>query len=209
MKLYQEKKEPNPAAESVKKQPNQSTQLPKQGSLDHDAQMLQLIQQSNPYPKEQQLMALMSSSTQPMNTTSGHENKNGYYKQNGKYLGTDGKNEGKIFIVIDKTDVKKITKNDKAGKPTSISDINSAIELPSAYIRTKMAEAVDRSNAPNQSVGDKKGGFHEEGGIYGHTDNKEKGIDALPGPYSDTRVNKHAHIDVFSGETKNNYLEEV
>jgi hypothetical protein len=46
----------------------------------------------------------------------------------------------------------------------------------------QLGDAVDRSNSPNESVGDDKGGLHEEGGYYGKNANgNEVVIDSAPG----------------------------
>ena len=132
-----------------------------------------------------------------------------FYGENGKKLGTDGIDDGKVYVVTDKKEAKAIAKTDKAGGTTQRSEVSSAVELPSASVREQMGAAVDRSNAPNEAVGDTKGGFHEEGGIYGKTNGQDKVIAAEAGPYADPSKVDHAEVDPYSGETANNYLEEV
>jgi RHS repeat-associated protein len=132
-----------------------------------------------------------------------------FYGENGKKLGTDGIEDGKVYVVTDKKEAKSIAKTDKSGGTTQVSDVNSAVELPSADVREQMGEAVARSNAPNESVGDTEGGFHEEGGMYGKTNGQDKVIDAQPGAAADPSKVDHAEVNPYSGETADNYLEEV
>ena len=55
-----------------------------------------------------------------------------------------------------------------------------AVELPSYEVRQAIGEAVDQSNSPNGD--DLRGGFHEEGGLYGKTKNGDiKVVPANPG----------------------------
>jgi len=132
-----------------------------------------------------------------------------YYDQKGNHIGTDGNDDGRVVVVTDKQEAKQIKKTNKKGGTTSLDQVSSGVELPSASVRSQMGKAVDRSNSPNESVGDTEGGFHEEGGIYGTTNGKDKVIDALPGPYKDPRQEGAAEVDVWSGETTSNYLENV
>jgi len=132
-----------------------------------------------------------------------------FYNEKGKKVGTDGIDDGKVYVVTDNKEARSIKKTDKQGGTTQVGEVSSAVELPSANVREQMGEAVDRSDAPNESVGDSKGGFHEEGGIFGKTNGQEKVIAAEPGPASDPSVDSKAEVDVFSGETPDNYLEEV
>ncbi len=132
-----------------------------------------------------------------------------YYDQDAKKIGTDGKNDGKVVVVTDKKEVKAISATDKAGGVTSRDNVKSGVELPSAKVREQMGNAVDRSNAKSDAAGDKTGGFHEEGGIYGKTNGEDKVVDANPGPYADPSKVDHAEVDVWSGETPTNYVEEA
>jgi len=110
-----------------------------------------------------------------------------FYNEEGKRLGTDGLNDGKIYVVTDQAQAKQIQQTDKNKGTTQVSAVSSAVELPSAYVRGEMGAAVERSNSPTQD--DKKGGFHEEGGTFGTTaSGQEKVVNAVPGAYSDPRV---------------------
>ncbi|MFO0330628.1 MAG: RHS repeat-associated core domain-containing protein [Bacteroidota bacterium] len=127
-----------------------------------------------------------------------------YYDQNAKKIGTDGVNDGKVVVVTDKKEAKAISATDKAGGTTSRDNVKSGVELPSASVRAEMGNAVDRSNAPNASVGDTKGGFHEEGGVNGLDANgNQVAAAAQPGDAANPQIDKHADINVWSGDTGN------
>jgi RHS repeat-associated protein len=107
-----------------------------------------------------------------------------FYNEDGKRLGTDGLNDGRVYVVTDQAQAKQIQQNKGT---TQVSAVSSAVELPSANVRGEMGAAVERSNSPTQD--DKKGGFHEEGGTFGTTaSGQEKVVNAVPGAYSDPRV---------------------
>ena len=135
--------------------------------------------------------------------------KGDFYSQSGKKVGTDGHSDGEIYIVTDKNALKLIQKNTKDGVFTQVNDVQSStIKLPNAEIRWSISKSVDRSNRP--SLADVKGGFHEEGGIWGiGYDNKEKVVDAKPGPYSNPSEQKEAHIDVWDSQDPSQSLRTV
>jgi RHS repeat-associated protein len=110
-----------------------------------------------------------------------------FYDEQGKKLGTDGRTDGKIYVVTDDSEAKKIAATDKKGSTTSVDSVSSEIELPSLAVRQEIGTAVDRSNQP--TTDDPKGGFHEDGGIWGTlASGQEKVINAQPGAYSDPKV---------------------
>lgn len=124
-----------------------------------------------------------------------------YYDQKGNKIGTDGRDDGRVYVVADKNEANKIKANDKAGQTTELNQINSGIELPSASSRAEMGTAVERSNSPNdkrtdQFAGnDDEGGFHEEGGIYGETTTGEEAVvHAKPGAKSDPLTDEKATV---------------
>jgi len=119
-----------------------------------------------------------------------------YYKQNGSKIGTDGNDDKKAYVVTNKRDVQTIARNTKTGRTTQLDEVNSAIALPSAGVREKMGDAVDRSNAP--TVDDKQGGFHEEGGVFGNHNGQDWVAEAKPGLYADPSKNQDAEINVFN-----------
>ncbi|HEX8560407.1 MAG TPA: RHS repeat-associated core domain-containing protein, partial [Pyrinomonadaceae bacterium] len=119
-----------------------------------------------------------------------------FYNQDGKRLGTDGVNDGKVYVVPDKAQAKQIEQADKRGGTTQASAVDSAVELPSLNVRTAIGAAVERSNSP--TADDQKGGFHEEGLIAGPAvaGGQETVVNAAPGPYTDPGVPGAATIDV-------------
>lgn len=103
-----------------------------------------------------------------------------FYDQQGNKVGTDGKDDHKVYVLTDKNEVKAANEATKKGLKFSKSDVNSEIELPSFDVRSRMGDAVKRSDNP--TADDPTGGTHEEGGYYG---TNAKGdsivIDAEPG----------------------------
>ena len=119
-----------------------------------------------------------------------------FYSQNGKKIGTDGNNDGKVYVVTNKDEVKSIKDATKSGNTVSKGDVSSAVELPSAFVRNEMGKAVDRTLASTDS--DKSGNFHEEGGVFGLDDDGTECVsNAKSGEYSDPRVDEEATIDTF------------
>ena len=118
-----------------------------------------------------------------------------FYNQKGVKIGTDGNSDNKIYVVTSKNDIKTISSNFKAGNTTQVSEVKSAVQLPSANIRSKMGDAVDRSNAPTSD--DKMGGFHEEGGVFGTKNGKEWVAEAKAGSFADPSKGQDAEINVF------------
>jgi len=115
-----------------------------------------------------------------------------FYNQKGKYLGTDGQNDNKIYVVTNQQQVKAIKATNSSGGTTPLSAVSSAIELPSAMVRAEMGNAVERSNSRNDTRTDQfrgddnEGGFHEEGGVYGtRDDGTEAVVHARPGAKTD------------------------
>jgi RHS repeat-associated protein len=133
-----------------------------------------------------------------------------FYDQQGNKLGTDGKDDGKVYVVTDKKEISDIELSHSEFGYTGATQVNSKVELPSAMVRGKMGDAVVRSNAPNEEVGDRRGGFHEEGGIFGTNPNGDDAVvEAKPGQASVPGVDQFASVDVFSGETSENALTEI
>lgn len=128
------------------------------------------------------------------------------YDQKANKIGTDNVNDGKVYVVTDKQTVKDLKETD--GTVANAGVVNSAIELPSSFVKTEMGKAVDRAESPSWK--DTKGGFHEEGGIFGEEVNgQETVINAKSGEYADPSKVSRAEEDVFSGETSSNYMNTV
>ena len=109
-----------------------------------------------------------------------------FYDQQGNKVGTDGKNDGKIYVVTDNKQVnmiKNYTAATSQGGTVQVSQVSSAVELPAAGTRAAMGTAVANSNSPSTQANDPKGGMHEEGGMYGTNVNGiPTTINATPGP---------------------------
>jgi RHS repeat-associated protein len=117
-----------------------------------------------------------------------------FYDESGKYLGTDGKDDGKLYVVTDKQEKKEIKATDKTGGTTQVSDVKSSTELPSANVRGEMGKAVDRAGSPS---------FHEEGGFFGTTEQGgEYVVHAEPGESADPSIDPEASISVFKAANK-------
>jgi hypothetical protein len=112
-----------------------------------------------------------------------------FYNQDGKYIGTDGNPDDKVYLVTDKNEAQKIEKT----KGNYTAKVNSALELPSYDVRQEIGvAAVARSNA--KTTDDKVGGNHEEGGTVVSTTNGQVAIPAKAGAVG----NQNAVIDVFT-----------
>ncbi|MBV6497204.1 MAG: RHS repeat-associated core domain-containing protein [Acidobacteria bacterium ACB1] len=86
-----------------------------------------------------------------------------FYNLDGKKIGTDGVDDGKIRLVTDKDEAKKI----KTTKGPYTQAVNSEIVIPNSACVTATVAAVDRSNNP--TADDKKGRHHEEAVVAGRT----------------------------------------
>jgi len=117
-----------------------------------------------------------------------------FYDEDGKYLGTDGKDDGKLYVVTDKQEKKQIKTTNKAGGTTQVDDVKSETELPSANVRGEMKKSVDKAGSPS---------FHEEGGFFG---TKEGGgeyvVHAKAGETADPSIDPEASINVFVANNK-------
>lgn len=116
-----------------------------------------------------------------------------FYDEEGKKLGTDGRSDGKVYVVTNDNEAKQIRTTDKNGGTTQLSAVSSAVELPDYDVRQAIGAAVDRSNSPTSD--DKKGGFHEEGVTWGtNASGAEQIIPAVAGPVSNPQKDAHAEI---------------
>jgi RHS repeat-associated protein len=116
-----------------------------------------------------------------------------FYSEEGKRLGTDGVNDGNVYVVPNDAQAQQIEAADKTGGTTQVSAVSSAVELPSLNVRQAIGNALERSNNPTSD--DKKGGFHEEGVTWGtNASGAEQVIAAAPGPVSNPLTDTHAQI---------------
>jgi hypothetical protein len=132
--------------------------------------------------------------------------------ETGKRLGTDGKNDGKYYVVTNKNEASQIERTNKAGGTTQLSQVSSAIDVTSGGYNARQAigAAVNRSNQPGGT--DTVGGFHEEAVTIGPDANGvERAIPSKPGPVSDPLVNSHAQVTPsdFANSADNGVLQNV
>jgi hypothetical protein len=111
-----------------------------------------------------------------------------YYDQKGNYLGTDGIDDQKNYVVTDKKEAKQIKKATKNSENYTAS-VDSKVELPGYGVRSDMGDAVDRAGT---------NAFHEEGGVIANmADGSKKVVDAKPGADADPSVDGYAEINVL------------
>ncbi|MBW6481369.1 MAG: RHS repeat-associated core domain-containing protein, partial [Bacteroidales bacterium] len=112
-----------------------------------------------------------------------------FYDETGRFLGTDGIDDGNLYVVTDRKEKKQIVKTHKSGGTTQVQSVSTATKLPSAQIRQEMGKAVERAGSPS---------FHEEGGYFGTTkDGGEFVVHAEPGAIADPSIDPEASINVF------------
>lgn len=125
-----------------------------------------------------------------------------FYNLDGEKIGTDGVNDGKLYIVYDKDKAKEIEKT----KGNYTGTVDSKITIANASVVTAIGDAVTRSNnatydtspfndlARNQRTGNvtvnetAKGGFRETGVTWTTTDGTTEVTVAPDGDYSDPRI---------------------
>jgi hypothetical protein len=118
-----------------------------------------------------------------------------FYNEDGNKLGTDGVNDGKIYVVADDAVAKQIKETNKKGGTTAVATVPSAVQLPSLAVRAEIGAAVTRSNSP--TTDDTKGEFHEEGGVWGTVNGAEKIVPAAAGAVANPQIDPEASINVF------------
>jgi RHS repeat-associated protein len=77
-----------------------------------------------------------------------------FYDENGKFLGTDGVDDGKKYVVTDKQEKKEIKSTNKEGGTTQVSDVSSSKQLPSDAALSESLNVLERTEA--------NGGLREE-----------------------------------------------
>jgi RHS repeat-associated protein len=130
-----------------------------------------------------------------------------FWSQSGEWLGSDGKDDHKNYVVTNSREARTIKENLQNRRVTTTESVTSRVELPSRNVRQQMQAAVDRTKRP--TADDRRGGFHEEGGMFGTSGGQEKVIDAKAGKYSNPASDTYAEIDLFSGETPTNSLDVI
>ena len=110
-----------------------------------------------------------------------------YFSLSGKYLGTDGLNDDKVYFVNNKSDKRRIKHNNQAGKTTDVSTV-------SVYISTTKCEVWASEDVYNRT--EKNGGFCEEAtSVFpdGSIENYKSGPDAR---YT---IDNNGHVDLPEG----------
>ncbi|MBO6079535.1 MAG: RHS repeat-associated core domain-containing protein [Bacteroidales bacterium] len=108
-----------------------------------------------------------------------------YFSMSGRYLGTDGKNDDKIYFVSNMADKRKIRQNDKAGLTTAVSTVN--VKITTTKCALWAAEDVY-----NRTV--KNGGFCEEASLVfpdGNIDDFKPGKDVR---YTPNDMDAHVNL---------------
>jgi len=84
-----------------------------------------------------------------------------FYDQQGNKIGTDGQDDKKKYVVTNKDQAKAIERTNKAGGTTQVSDVNSAVELPSDRVLKESLAVIKRT--------EDNGGLKEESSIVTKT----------------------------------------
>ena len=69
-----------------------------------------------------------------------------FYDQKGKYLGTDGIDDRKVYVVTNKNEAKAIKKTDKSGGTTNSSDVSSTVTFYSGTFHSHPSGSVSISH---------------------------------------------------------------
>ena len=80
-----------------------------------------------------------------------------FFNQKGQYLGTDGRDDQKKYVVTDKGQADAIRNTNSAGSTTPVSEVSSAVGLPSDLVLSESLNVLDRTI--------KNGGAREESSI--------------------------------------------
>lgn len=119
-----------------------------------------------------------------------------FYDKDGAQIGSDGINDGKVYVVFDKKEVKSAQQATDNGQTLSAGSLKSDVELPGGAVRDAIGiDSVNRSNSP--TADDKKGGFHEDGDRYGlDAKGNQIVVPAASGPVADPSKHEEAKIDL-------------
>lgn len=75
-----------------------------------------------------------------------------FHNENGKYLGTDGIDDDKVYVVTDKQEKKEIKATNKEGGTTQSSDVSSAVETT----KTELGESLNVLNRTESNGGNQE-----------------------------------------------------
>ena len=117
-----------------------------------------------------------------------------FYNLKGEWIGMDGINDGRIFLVTNESDVSMILKNGENCdiQTTNVSDVKSAIEPPSANLREDMLSNLIKNDNSNP--------YREYGGlVIGETNL----IIAWAKPGPEFQYGEPAHINPFDLQDPN------
>ncbi|MBK8148037.1 MAG: hypothetical protein IPK58_07410 [Acidobacteria bacterium] len=112
-----------------------------------------------------------------------------FYNLEGNHIGTDGVDDGRIYIVTDNRKADEIEKTKAPYKGT----VESKVEIPNKEVISRINDAVSRSNnsafTAALAKGEKaSGGFAEAGLSWKTTDGKVEILNAPDGAVSDPRI---------------------
>jgi RHS repeat-associated protein len=82
-----------------------------------------------------------------------------FIDEEGTFLGSDGQDDGKVYVVTEQKDKDKIKENTASGNKTQVSEVGSAIQLPNSELRSSMLAQVTEADKANPNA--------EHGGLYG------------------------------------------
>lgn len=127
-----------------------------------------------------------------------------YYDKNGNYLGTDGLDDQRNYILTNKTDIDLVKNNTKQNQTTSVSSLSSVTEIPSDVTLKESLNVLGRTIA--------NGGLREESSVTlrnGLVARGETGplptissdgvqtatatLPSLPGGYGSAEASIHSH----------------
>jgi RHS repeat-associated protein len=86
-----------------------------------------------------------------------------FYDENGNYLGNDGNDDKKKYIVKNSEEAKKVKEKNKKKGTTQVDELTSAVLLPSDAALKESINVLDRTQATTES--DPDGGYHGESSL--------------------------------------------
>lgn len=104
-----------------------------------------------------------------------------YYNTLGNYIGTDGINDNRKYLVLSTKDQRTVIRNHKNKGSTSINDLSSAVPVPSNEVVRTMEEAYDQTEKNGLEHGFRAG---HKGTISSMAEGNEGEID-MTGPQND------------------------
>ena len=145
----------------------------------------------------------------------GMESTGDFFNKHGKYLGTDGKDDGKKYVVTNKKDEKSIKKKTKKGETVQTDQVKSAVLLPSDAALRESLDVLDRTQ--------QNGGKREESSfvmndgtvvrnapgpevIYGKDKYAKTFTPKIPPGYTDSDVEVMIHSHPTKAEIISEYL---